>query len=285
LAPLVLAGVLFTACDVLAPGDGGRVTVRFATTSASSQSADIGITALGAQELVLAGSNGTLTISNISFIVSEFELERVEEACEQKRIRERDGAAAAAAADDDDDEEDRDGDCEEFEIGPFFVELPLNGAVNVVSQEVDAGIYSELEFEVEDLHRGHRGDDDEDDDDGREGRSVPDLIQEIRAAGFAQWPEAASMVVVGTFTPRNGPARPFTVYFDADIEIKFEFDPPLVVEGTERTIEIEIDPSFWFRTFANTVTDLSAFDFERTGRVVDFEAKLKEGFQRIEFDD
>jgi hypothetical protein len=271
----VLAGVLVTACDVLAPDDGGRVTVRFATTSNSSQSADIGITAAAAQELVLTGTNGTLTISNISFIVSEFELEREDDACEHEELRDHD--------DDEDDDEEEDDDCEEFEIGPFFVELPLSGAVSVVSQEVPAGTYSELEFEVENLHRDH--DDDDDEEEHRKERNIPSLISEIRSAGFAQWPEAASMVVVGTFTPRTGAARPFTVFFDAEIEIKLDFEPPLLVEDGERLVDIEIDPSFWFRTFANTVTDLSAFDFATTHRVVDFEAKLKSGFQRVEFDD
>ena len=95
-----------------------------------------------------------------------------------------------------------------------------------MSQEVVAGSYTGLEFEVDDL----RGDDD---DDERASRRFPELASEVRAAGFEEWPEAANMVVAGSFTPKNGAARPFTVFFDADIEIELAFEPPLIVGDEE----------------------------------------------------
>ena len=48
--------------------------------------------------------------------------------------------------------------CEDFDAGPMFIDLPLTGgAVPVGSGELPAGVYEEVEFEVEDL------DDDEED--------------------------------------------------------------------------------------------------------------------------
>jgi hypothetical protein len=269
---LALSVSVITACDSVGPEDGSRVTVRFAAISASTRGADLAMSASGEHELVITGSNGTLTITDVAFIVSELELERARDGCGERRDR---------VSDDDDDGGDRDdddGDCESLEVGPFFVDLEFGDAVVVVSREVAAGSYTGLEFEVEDLRR------DEDDDESR-GRRIPELGAEIRAAGFDEWPDAANMVVAGSFTPRNGAARPFTVYFDADIEIELEFEPALIVGDDERSVDVEIDPTFWFRTFANTVVDLSEFDFAVTRRIVDFEAKLEGGFQRIEFDD
>lgn len=281
LAVPVLASVLLAACESigLGPEDGSRVTIRFATTmpSASAALADVSMSA-SAQELVITGSNGTLTITDIGFIVNEFELERLTDACEREDDEDNSGPGSNSSRDDDDDDEEDD-DCEEFEADPFFVDLPLGGAVAVVSQEVGPGSFTELEFEVEDLDLDDENDDDMD-------RGMPGLLEQIRAAGFADWPKEASMVVVGSFTPSGGgAARAFTVFFDAEIELKLEFDPPLIVEDTERTVDVEIDPTVWFRTFANTVIDLSQFDFATTGKLVDFEAKLRGGFQRIEFDD
>ncbi|MCI0432601.1 MAG: hypothetical protein L0271_02980 [Gemmatimonadetes bacterium] len=252
--------LLLPACDAMGPEGGGRIDIRFTTTAATS-GATLGVHA-STDELVIAGSNGTLTITQIALIVSEFELEREEDACESSR-----------ELDDDEDDE-----CEEFKAGPFFVDLPLDGAVSVVSQEVPAGSYTELEFEVEDLEL----DDDEDDDD--DGRGTADVLARIRAAGFDDWPEKASMVVVGTFTPVAGAPRPFTTFFEAEIEIEMDLQPPLIVAEDALTVDVEIVPAMWFRTFANSVVDLSAFDFATTGKILEFEAKLENGFQRIEFD-
>ncbi|HEV8600791.1 MAG TPA: hypothetical protein VGQ69_15625 [Gemmatimonadales bacterium] len=244
-AVLLLAGL--AACsNSLAPGDQARVNIAFRVLpSANSLSGP----------LVISGSNGTLTITDISLIVNEFELEGDEDACE------------AQGSDDD---------CEEFEAPAAFVRLPLDGdRLVTVSTLVPAGTYHSLEFEVEDV------DLDEPDDDAGDISSVAAAVR----AAFPNWPDEASMVVVGSFTPTGGQPVPFTVFFEAEIEIEKNFTPPLVVDQGNETITIELDPAVWFRRFDGTVLDLSAFDFLRTGDVVEFEAELENGFQTIEFDD
>ena len=248
LAGVVLAVALGGgACsDPLAPGDQGRVGIRFRTASLAE---------VNGGELVITGSNGTLRITDISFIVNEFELEADEDACQGQGSN--DG-------------------CEEFEAPPVFARLPLDGDNLVtVTTMVPAGTYHELEFEVEDIDL---------DDDDEEAGEIGAVAATVRAA-FPNWPDEASMVVVGTFTPTGGQPVPFTVFFDAEIGIEKALVPPLVVNEANQTVTIELDPSVWFRRFDGTVLNLSAFDFAVTGELLEFEAELKDGFQEIEFDD
>ena len=241
-AVALLAGL--AACsDSLGPNEQGRVQVAFRVLSQSGN---------GGGPLVISGSNGTLTITDISLIVNEFELEVDEDACEVE------GA---------EDEE-----CEEFEAPAAFVRLPLDGdALVAVSTMVPAGTYHSVEFEVEDI------DLDESDDDAGD---INVITTAVRAA-FPNWPDEASMVVVGSFTPTGGQPIPFTVFFDAEIEIEKNFVPALVVDQSNETVTIELDPSVWFKRFDGTVLNLSALN----GQVVEFEAELEDGFQEIEFDD
>lgn len=246
LTAALFSGFLAACSNTLGPGESGRVGIGFRLASTAS---------VNGGELVITGTNGTLRITDISFIVNEFELEAQEDACQSPG----------------------DDECEEFEAPPRFVRLQLgNGNVVAVSQEVPAGTYTELEFEVEDV------DLDEADDDASAIAAVAGAVQ----AAFPNWPDEASLVVVGTFTPTGSTqAVPFTVFFDAEIEIEKDLVPPLVVDTQNELVTIELDPSLWFRRFDGSVMDLSAFDFVRTGDVLEFEAELESGFQKIEFDD
>lgn len=253
LIPLALS-----ACDNPTSTGGGNVAVRFATSSSSTSRAAFSVSAAGAEQLVVSGSNGTLTITDVRFILNEFKLERVEGSCEGLK-----GDAEDA--------------CEKFEAPPAFIDLPLgSGAVIAATQEVPAGSYTKLKFEAEDI-------DFDDEDDDKKGAAIRTLAQAVRAA-FPSWPKDASMVVVGTFAPTGGQPVPFTTFFEAEIKVEKEFNPALVIDDTNRAVTVEVDPSAWFLS-AGKVIDLSAFDFARTGKVVEFEAKMKNGFTKIEFDD
>lgn len=80
----------------------------------------------------ITGTNGLLDITDIRVIVEEFELEPVE-------VPDCDVEPEPAA-------------CEDFEARYFFIDVPLTGApVTVVQQDIPAGLYDELEFEVDDV--------------------------------------------------------------------------------------------------------------------------------------
>lgn len=265
-ALIVASSVALVACgDTTGVQDGSRMTLAFSTASASSVQAG-GSSASVMEDVLITGSNGTLIISDVAFIVSEFKLERHEDACE------------APVGDDEPDDDD----CESFETGVEFVRLPLTGAVApVVTQTVPAGTYTELKFETDDADLDEAGDDED-------AEEIASLIQQIEAAGFTDWPDDASLVIVGTFTPTGGEPRPFTAYFEAEVKIEMDLDPALVIEGGSGTVDVEIDPASWFANADGTVIDLSAFDFATTGSVVEFEAKMEHGFSKIElegFDD
>lgn len=267
-AAVAAAALSVAGCDDVTSGaDAAAVTIGFSTTSAESsslQSALSGGAAATAEDIVLTGDNGILVIRRVAFIVDEFKLERAEAACEEIQG-----------------DDDADG-CEEFETGVAFVELPLNGAtVPVVTQAVPAGTYVEMKLETDDADLDEAGDDEE-------SAEIAALIAAIEAAGFTDWPENASLVIVGSFTPTDGETRDFVAFFEAEIKVELAFDPALVIDGESGTVDIEIDPAAWFVNADGTVIDLSAFDYATTPQVVEFEAKMEHGFSKIElegFDD
>lgn len=140
-----------------------------------------------------------------------------------------------------------------------------------MQDEIPQGTFNAVEFEVEDFET-------DDDDDRAERQRASELFARLQAL-YPNVPMKANMVARGVFTPANGAARPFIVYFDADVEIKIRFEQPLRVDQGSG-ITVRIDPSKWF-TIGNQVRDLSA----ENGQLVEFEIEMKNGFVKIEHDD
>jgi hypothetical protein len=121
--------------------------------------------------------------------------------------------------------------CEEIELGPFLVELPLaQGAQQEFAVEVPAGAYSRIDFEVHKV-----GDDPAD------------------LAFLTQHPEFEdiSIRVDGSF---NGSAFVFTT--DLNEEQELTLVPPLVVTDTTSTnVTILVVLDSWFRTPTGALVD------------------------------
>jgi len=237
-----------TGCDSSDSDDAsGRVEVRVRTISSTSATAS---TRTKASSVQIAGTNGTLTISDIRLIVAEMELES-------------------------------DDDSAEFETEPRFFQLPLDTSVvtPLAATEIPPGTYTDFEFEVEDVDLDDLDDDDEEDD----YRTLRDTIRQ----SFPNWPDDASMVAVGTFTPTGGAPQSFTTYFEAEIEVETSLDPPLEVraDGASRTLTIVLDPTQWFRNVDGSVRNLADDDYDSTGDLVEFEAEFENGVVEIEIDD
>jgi len=246
-----LATFAFACSDSTGPADDGELQIRFSGPTATASAPGAGVAPASA--VAVEGSNGTLEIDQVLLVVSEFELEGDDDLCE-----------------DDDGPE-----CNDFESLPFLVDLPLDGGeVTVATDAVPAGTYDELEFEVEDVDL----DDDGDDDDQAKRAALEQILVEVRTL-FPLFPEDASMVARGTFTPTDGAPRDFTVYFEAEIEIEMDLSPPIQVPGVG-SVTVVVDPARWFET-GGAVLDLSAFD----GQLLDFEVEIENGFTEIEFDD
>ena len=122
--------------------------------------------------------------------------------------------------------------CEEIELGPVLVDLPLEqGAEQRFFVELPTGNYSRIDFEL------HKPDDDD----------PADLAFITANPEFAD----QSIRLEGTF---NG--IPFSFMSDVDAEQELDLTPPLTVAETVAvnvTIRIELDS--WFRTATGTLVD------------------------------
>lgn len=223
--------------------------------------------AVSGDSLVIEGSNGTLVLDDVHFVAEKFKLEQDGVVCSD-----------SSATDTEGDHED-DG-CEEFKTNPQFVDLPLDGsALQAVQDSVPAGVYTKLKFEINDIAFGE--------DEEQEHQAHQALIDEIKSQ-FPDWPNESSMYVEGYFKPANGDsARAFRVYAEAEIKIEMEFNPPITVDQTTaaKDLTINVDPKAWFKNTDGSVYDLSEFDYDQTGRVLEFEMKAHDGFTKVEAED
>lgn len=253
LAPLALA-----ACsDSTGTQAPGQVQLRFGVApGASALRAADGLSNAAGGPLVVTGTNGTLSITGIHVVVSRFRL---------RGLDDQPCTGPATQSGDDNPSGDDAGECE-FDAGPLFVDLPLDGSqLTVATGPVTPGTYDRVRFRVKNLDLND-DDDDHADDDATERAAVTALFQQIRAQ-FADWPQRASMRVDGSFTPTGGTARPFSAYLRAEVRVDLGISPPLVVTEGSGTSQVSIllDPAAFFRN-GGAVVDLS-----QLSGVTDFE--------------
>jgi hypothetical protein len=221
------------------------VSINFTarTSGASAQLAPAGSASLSAAagQLVLNGDNGVLTLTDLRAVVARFRLRGDDDV---NRCEDNGGGD----------------DCDDFNVGPLFINLPFDGVVTVDAGSVKPGTYDEVEFRVKNLD-----DDDDDsnsDDDAGEAARTAALLQQIRAE-IPNWPQKASMMVSGTFQPRAngtlGAAQPFRVFVRAELRTRVPLNPPLVLTETSAApqVTITLDPAVLFRS-GTQVANLAA---------------------------
>lgn len=205
---VVATAAVLTGCDATGPSFLGNVQVSFATQGAGQQPlAAAALPAVaGFQDDTIASGADTIIVTSVEIVLREIELERPE------------GAGCSDALDGDDDA------CEELELGPVLISLPLDGSVATeIAVDVPPASYTEIEFEVHKVE----GDDPEDE------------------AFLAEHPdfEGLSIRVAGTF---NG--QPFAFETDLNVEQEIEFSPPLVItEESQTNVTILVALDEWFR--------------------------------------
>jgi hypothetical protein len=211
----ILLGIgmlLAVACsDPIALEHRGGVAVSFATRApAPAPSAPAVVRSTAFDDTLTAGAD-TLVVTHAWLVLRDIELKLVE--------------AADCAA-----EPEPEG-CEEIEIGPVLVDLPLSaGAEQAFDVDLPTGSYERIDFEIHKI-----GDDPAD------------------LAFLAEHPTFAdiSIRVEGTF---NGTA--FVFETDLDDEQEIDLVPPLVVaETTSTNVTIFVDIDGWFRTGAGALVD------------------------------
>jgi hypothetical protein len=210
--PLASLLLLSLACsDPIALESRGGVAVSFATQpSAAASSPFRHATAPVLDDTLTAGSD-TLIITRARLVLREIELKKVE-------------------ATDCDVEPEPEG-CEEVEVGPVLVDLPLVGGTQQAFEvELPAGTYERIDFEIHKV-----GDDPAD------------------LAFLAQHPtfEDISIRVEGSF---NGSV--FTFETDVNDEQEIDLVPPMALaEGGNTNVTIFVDIGGWFRTGAGALID------------------------------
>lgn len=263
--PVLALSLILLGCDSsTGPGSKDRVEVRFQAATATAPtgfSVNPGVSPGMPNRVPVQGTNGTLELEGVWMIVAEFEVHG-------------DGFGGGGNCPGTDED-----DCHEFESRPFFVELPLeDGSVSVATDQIPPGSYDRFSFEIEDLN-------DEDEDDGQ---GASEIMGQIRAS-FLDWPEEASILVEGTFTPTGGEPQPFRVYMNAEIEIERALNPPLNItdDGNPdaQAIMVQVDPWAWFQRSDGTVWDLSEYDFGRTGQLLELDGEIEQKFGHIEVED
>ncbi|MFB6249209.1 MAG: hypothetical protein ABEL97_11640 [Salinibacter sp.] len=247
-AALALLGL--AACDSggsMSGASPGTLAVNFQTTSTSSSSSATSLLKSAHDSVVVQGANGDeLKITDIRFIVEEFEL----------------GGQA---------------DSLDFEAPPSFLDLPLNGTefASADTADVPVGTYTEFEFAVDNLEP-------DEDDTQKEQQRIQDLLNRIREE-FPNVPKEASMIVVGTFTPADGDPKNFTSYIEAEIEVEREFEQnPLEVtsDGLSRSLTVKLDPSTWFKTSEGGVRNLA--QYQSTDDLLEIEKEFENGVVNVE---
>ncbi len=153
----------------------------------------------------LVTNGDTLIITKAEIVLREIELERVETTdCDD-----------SVATDD----------CEEFEMGPILLDLPLNnGTETLVAIDAPDGSYDEIEFEI------HKVSSDDPEDADSRSQNLDMVDNSIR--------------VQGTF---NG--APFTYETDLNVKQELNLSPPLVIDNATGTtnVTVRIDLDAWFR--------------------------------------
>ncbi|SMO58677.1 hypothetical protein [Fodinibius sediminis] len=269
---VAFTGALLTGCDTtnISPdtkGGEGKVQIQFKSvpSSSSAEKASSGATADAEHDsLVIEGANGTLQIDDIRFIVEKFKLEMEE--------MENDSVESGE---------------EELEAGPFFVDLPLNEDIlSLAADEIPAGFYEELEFEVNDLDLEDEREEEAEEDEESDVEEYQSLEETIRL-DYPEWPKEASMVVMGSYTPDGGTPEPFKVFAKAEIEIEMEFDPPLEIteDNIERVVSVELNPVRWLEEEGGNVVDLSVYDWEEHQELLEFSVKFKDGVEDVKVED
>jgi hypothetical protein len=200
-----IATTLLAACDASGPSSSAQVNFSVATQPAAAATA-------GSSESFTDGSN-TLVIDRVQLVLREIELKRIE--------------ATTSCGDSGHDA------CEQLELGPILLDLPLGagGAAHSFTVPIAAGSYGEVEFKIH-----------------------PPSNDDTPDAAFVQaHPEFAgvSIQVDGTF---NGVGFTYTSGLSAQEEI--ELSPPLAVaESATADLTLLVDLDRWFRNGAGLLVD------------------------------
>ena len=225
-ASLAFLAILAGACSDAGPSSLSQMSFNVATHAAAAATAGASL-ALSTPETFTDGTN-TLVLTKVELVMREIELHRA-------------GATTDCSTD-------TGNDCEELELGPVLVDLPLGtpGAARSFSVQVTPGSYDKVELK---LH------------------ASTDL-------------QGHSVRVTGTY---NGADFVYTGDFDAEME--FELNPPIVAGetgATDLTLMVNLDG--WFRNQGGALLDPATANPGQSNQGL-VEQNIKSSLEAFEDDD
>lgn len=183
------------------------VSLSFSTVAPSAVAASYAVP-LRADVSASSGGN-TLVVTKAQLVLSRIELA---------------GSAATCGGTDD-------SGCDEMELAPMLVDLPLAGGVaSSISAPVPAGSYAELEAKIDAVRDGEEG----------------------AAAFLAAHPDlrGVSVRVEGTY---NG--QPFVYTGSGEASLELAFSPPVSVGASGMNLTVHVDVAGWFKDGSGNVID------------------------------
>lgn len=210
-ASLTLLALAAGACSDAGPSSMSQLGFNLATQAAPAAGRGTALGVISTPETFTDGTN-TLVISKVELVLRKIELHRL-------------GATL-------DCDTGGSSDCEELELGPVLVDVPLGtpGAARNFSVQIAPGSYDKVEFNI---HAPSGSDD----------------------AAFIQTnPAFAGVSVRVTGTYNNGPEFTYTGNLEAEME--FELNPPLPANetgATDLTLFVNLDK--WFRDAGGALID------------------------------
>ena len=222
---LFAAAASLAACaDSTKPGAGQPMSVSFSTAPKTGATLSRAPSNPSFDVTTTEGAN-TLVITKAQLVVARIELQR-------------DGASCTSDADAGDEVGDNDGehsdDCEELELAPSLIDLPVTSAVvSKLAVTIPAGTYSSLEAKIRPVRAG-----------GEHGKGSAAFLAANSA--FA----GVSVRVEGTY---NGKSFVYTGSPHAELETRFS--PALVVDASPVNLTVNVDLPSWFRTQAGALID------------------------------
>lgn len=209
-APLAFAPL--AACSDSAAPDAAPVALSFAARGDVNTQSSGATATSGGTIVVGVGGTDTLRLTSVRLVIDELELLQ---------------SAGGTCTDDSHHGVPVPG-CLEIESGPYFVDLPVNGALaSALTMSIPAGSYGKMEMK---LRQADSGDD--------------------RAFNAAH-PEMNGVSVVASGTYRG---QPFTWRGDVEADLEMYFSPALTVDGAGN-VTVNIDVGRWFRSGTGGIID------------------------------
>ncbi len=198
---------------------------------------------------LVVGANNELVLQKVQLVFGKLELDRNGSAdCVGENEEDDDG---------NDNNVDVNRECEEVELDPLLVDVPVDDALHpVINVPLPEGTFSQLEARLE---------------------PARDRFTAFNAAN----PNLAgrSVRVEGTF---NGTPFVFTTPVRAKLEM--EFDPPLVIDATTRNATVAIDVRKWFLNSSGAVIDPTTAT-PGSQSLLEIENNIRRSFHAFEDDD